>query len=128
MNLLLDTHAFIWFSEGDDKLSSSAQQLISDPLNLVHLSLVSVWELQIKTQLGKLTLDNELSNAIEIQVSQNNIQLLPIELKHILQPSNLEDHHRDPFDRLLVAQAQSESMSIITNDNKVKQYQVKTSW
>lgn len=128
MKLLLDTHTFIWLSEDDESLSSTVRELISDIDHSLYLSLVSIWEIQIKFQLGKLSLNNSLSETIDLQTSKNGIQLLSIELGHILQLGNLPDFHRDPFDRLLIAQAQTESMLFLTRDSKIKQYNVNTVW
>ena len=128
MKLLLDTHTFIWFSEGDKALSKTAHSLLADTGNELYLSLVSVWEIQIKSQLGKLTLNSSLPQTITAQQSNNGIQLLPIELNHILNLSNLPHIHRDPFDRLLIAQAQVESMILLTRDINIQQYNVNTLW
>lgn len=128
MKLLLDTHTFIWFSEDDPLLSDTVHQLIADVNNQLFLSLVSVWEIQIKSQMGKLNLNNSLSETIDLHRKQNGLELLPIELKHILQLSELESVHRDPFDRLLIAQAKVESMVILTRDSRIKQYNVNTLW
>lgn len=105
MNLLLDTHVFIWLSLTPEQLSQRVTDLLMDETNLWFLSLVSVWEMQIKQQLGKLSLNLPLPELIASQQQTNGLQLLPIELNHIFTLENLPQFHRDPFDRLLIAQA-----------------------
>jgi len=124
MNLLLDTHIFIWWDSQSASLSASARNLCDDPNNTLYLSLTSVWEMQIKQQLGKLELTRPLDVLIAEQQHVNGLRILPIQLDHILALGNLPAHHRDPFDRLLIAQAQTEGMSLISDDALLKQYDV----
>lgn len=128
MRFLLDTHVFIWMDIASTKLSAAAQSAIQNPANTLFVSLVSIWEMQIKLQLGKLQLTTPLSTMIQIQQQSNQIQLLPIRLNHILALSHLLHHHRDPFDRLLIAQAQQEQLTLITNDSHIQQYNVTCLW
>jgi PIN domain nuclease of toxin-antitoxin system len=128
MRLLLDTHAFIWLDIARNRLSATAQQAIQDPQNEVYLSLASVWEIQIKTQLGKMSLNLSLPDTLTIQQQSNGIQLLPIQLSHILELGSLPQHHHDPFDRLLIAQAQVEGLTLVTNDSKIRLYDVPILW
>jgi PIN domain nuclease of toxin-antitoxin system len=128
MKYLLDTHAFIWLDNDPDKLSTRSAELCRDPNNILLLSVVSIWEMQIKLQLGKLTLPAPLRQTIENQQRDNQITLLPIELPHIYGLSNLPDHHKDPFDRLLIAQAMIEGLTLLTNDPYLVQYPVKSIW
>ena len=109
MRLLLDTNAFLWLMNEPEKLSSKARTACEDPDNELLLSTATAWEIQIKVQLGKLELDDPLPDIIERQRQRNNARLLPIELAHIFALADLEHHHRDPFDRLLIAQARVES-------------------
>ncbi len=125
MNLLLDTHIFLWLNSAPEKLPASAERACCDPTNKLFLSLVSPWEIQIKQQLGKLQLQADLSDLIQTQRNENNLQILPIELDHIYALSHLPYHHNDPFDRLLIAQAQVESMTLVTVDKKICQYDLK---
>lgn len=125
MKLLMDTHAFVWLDIAKNRLSKTAQQAIQNP---IYLSLVSVWEMQLKMQLGKLSLDSTLQATLTSQQQVNGIQLLPIQLSHILALNNLAYHHHDPFDRLLIAQAQVEGFTIVTNDPKVQLYDVAVMW
>lgn len=128
MNLLLDTHAFIWLDIAPNRLSNAAKHAIQNSQNSIYLSLTSVWEMQIKIQLGKLKLNSPLSSTVAAQQNINSVQMLPIRLDHILALDNLPFHHRDPFDRLLVAQAQIEGLTLITNDQKINAYAVTCLW
>lgn len=101
MKLLLDTHAFIWWDSGDARLSAAALAACKSPANSLHLSLASVWEMQIKMQLGKLTLRLPLAEVLRDEQQRNGIMLEPVELEDILALETLQQLHRDPFDRLL---------------------------
>jgi PIN domain nuclease of toxin-antitoxin system len=128
MKLLLDTHTFIWADLSPQKLSQSCQDLLLDRNNTLLLSLASVWEMQIKYQLGKLNLRLPLPDLIREQQEVNNIQLLRIELDHIWGLDNLENHHRDPFDRILISQSIVENMPIVSDDRMFDQYPVQRLW
>ena len=111
MKLLLDTHAFIWLNTQPSRLSSNVMGLLTSGLHDIYLSIASPWEMQIKSQLGKLSLDVSLSELIDTSVNRNNISLLNIEFKHIDYLANLPLHHNDPFDRIMIAQALLENMA-----------------
>jgi PIN domain nuclease of toxin-antitoxin system len=128
MNLLLDTHAFIWWDNDPAKLPPPVLALCSDPANTVWLSVASLWEIQIKLQLGKLTLALPLANVVENQRETNALQILPITLEHVLALGHLPSHHKDPFDRLLIAQANAETMTLISHDPMLSNYPVKVMW
>jgi PIN domain nuclease of toxin-antitoxin system len=128
MNLLLDTHTFIWWDNEPDKLPKQIYDSCQDPANELLLSLASIWELQIKTQLGKLTLRTTLEKIIADQQSQNGLTLLPITLAHIFELQNLPPHHRDPFDRLLLAQARLEGATLLSKDEIFASYPVTLLW
>ncbi|MEL6406159.1 MAG: type II toxin-antitoxin system VapC family toxin [Chloroflexota bacterium] len=128
MSILIDTHVFVWLDIEPQKLSTNAQQLIADANNTIYLSLISIWEIQIKTQLGKLALTAGIPNVIETQRRVNQLQLMTVSLADILALSTLANHHRDPFDRLLIAQAKERNMSLLTNDRHIQQYNVKALW
>ena len=128
MNVLLDSHAVIWFSQNSPKLSTQAITIFEDPSNTLYCSLVSVWEMQIKVQLGKLKLDMNLSDMINDQMQTNDIRILPITLSHIWTLDNLDHHHKDPFDRLLIAQAIAENLTILSVDSVFDNYPVKRLW
>lgn len=128
MNYLLDTHTFIWMDSKSPDLSERARLLIADLEHVLFLSLASVWEMQIKAQLGKLNLRVALPDILRDQQITNDIQLLSITLDHILELKNLPDHHKDPFDRLLVAQSNIEQMPIISRDTQIAKYPVNVIW
>lgn len=128
MKILLDTHTFIWWYNEPSRLSPYALALCFDRSNQMLLSAASVWELQIKTPLGKLNLALPLGEIIEAQQQTNGLEVLPVTLTHVLWLSNLPAHHKDPFDRLLIAQANVESASLITNDRLLAQYPVHILW
>ncbi|CAG0966956.1 hypothetical protein GPROT1_01256 [Gammaproteobacteria bacterium] len=103
MKLIFDTHAFIWWDSAPANLSASVLAQCQDPANQLLFSVVSAWEMQIKSHLGKLKLNLALSDIIASQQQTNHIELLPISLDHVLALETLPDHHKDPFDRLLIA-------------------------
>ncbi len=127
MKLLLDTHTFIWWDSDPSKLSKRALELLTEKDNLRLLSVVSLWEIQIKHQLGKLTLKKALAEIIALQ--QNNcIEILPITIAHILALDSLPMYHKDPFDRLLIAQTNIENAVLISCDSVFANYSVKVEW
>lgn len=127
MKLLLDTHTFIFWDSQPSKLYQKALELLTNKDNLRLLSVVSLWEIQIKHQLGKLTLNKTLEEIIIVQ--QNNyIEILPIRVAHILALDSLPMHHKDPFDRLLMAQANIEDAVLISCDSVFANYSVKVEW
>jgi len=128
MKLLLDTHTFIWWDNEPEKLSQKVNDFLLDNTNEIILSVVSVWEMQIKIQLGKFKLKLPLQEIIESQQKTNNIYILPIELKHVLALGNLPTHHRDPFDRLLVTQSNIEDAYLVSKDPIFANYPVKVLW
>jgi PIN domain nuclease of toxin-antitoxin system len=122
MKLLLDTHAFLWLSASPEKLSANALSACEDSTNEIYLSLVTPWEIQIKQQLGKLHCEEPLPTLITTHQQQNGLCILPILLNHIYALSCLPRHHNDPFDRLLIAQAITESMTLVTVDKNIEMY------
>jgi len=128
MNILLDTHTFLWWIDNNPRLSSRAHELISDAGNMLFLSAASGWEIAIKSKLGRLTLSGDLEHFIADQLAANAIRSLPIKMSHALHVYTLPSHHRDPFDRILVAQSQMEDMSILTADPQIAQYPVQAIW
>nr|VFJ86379.1 MAG: PIN domain nuclease, a component of toxin-antitoxin system (PIN domain) [Candidatus Kentron sp. H]VFJ88250.1 MAG: PIN domain nuclease, a component of toxin-antitoxin system (PIN domain) [Candidatus Kentron sp. H]VFJ95469.1 MAG: PIN domain nuclease, a component of toxin-antitoxin system (PIN domain) [Candidatus Kentron sp. H] len=128
MRLLLDTHVFLWLRFSPEKVSRRALAAYRKPANEVFLSLVSVWEIQIKQQLGKLDLDVPLAQLLYEQREHNAVQFLPIELPHILTMEELPFHHKDPFDRLLIAQAIREEMTLVSSDGVFSEYSVPGLW
>jgi PIN domain nuclease of toxin-antitoxin system len=128
MKLLLDTHAFIWWDSEPDKLSPRALRLCQERQNTLLLSVASVWEIQIKLQLDKLKLTLSLADLIESQQQTNNLELLPILVTHVLALQHLPLHHKDPFDRLLIAQSNVEDVVLVSNDPMFAKYTEKVVW
>ena len=128
MRVLLDTHTFLWWITDDSRLSKKAREIINDGHNELYLSAASGWELAIKARLGRLRLPDDLERFVLEQLTLNGIESLPVQMGHTLHVRVLPDHHRDPFDRLLVAQAHLESLPILTRDPYIARYQVKTVW
>jgi PIN domain nuclease of toxin-antitoxin system len=120
----LDTHIFIWWNGELNRLSLEARAICESEENTLTLSLASVWEMQIKFQLGKLDLNQPLPEIIHSQQRDNAIELLPIRAEHIYALGELPVHHKDPFDRLLIAQARTERMHVLTADPVFHQYHI----
>ena len=128
MKVLLDTHTFLWWIANDPQLSPRARQIMEDPNTEPLLSAVSGWEIAIKSRLGKLKLPADLQGFVAEQLRVNAIEVLPIEMTHALRVFTLPDHHRDPFDRMLVAQSQLEQLPILTGDPQIARYAVTVMW
>ncbi len=128
MKVLLDTHTFLWWVTEDSKLSSKASEIIRDGNNELYLSAASGWEIAIKAQLNRIQLPGSPENFISEQLRINGIQSLPILMSHALHVYNLPDHHRDPFDRILVAQSQLEGLPILTADPSISLYKIEVIW
>src|SRR4051812_43558144 len=124
MRLLLDTHALLWFCEGNAALSAAARSAIEAPENDRYVSHATAWEVAIKSSLGKLQLQVPYDALFPGVLSANGFELLPADLRHYRELLNLPFHHRDPFDRLLIAQARCESMTLITADEGLAVYGV----
>ena len=128
MRLLLDTHAFLWSIHGDKRLSKNAKEAFLDTENKLYLSAVSYWEICIKQSLGKLGLVPDWQRLVDTELAANGIEWLTIEKTHCRAVLHLPILHRDPFDRLLVAQAQVEDMTLLTEDGNIRKYSVETIW
>lgn len=128
MRLLLDTHAFLWWVNNAPELSPKARAAITKADNECFLSLASCWEMAIKISLGKLSLSQPLDRFIPEQLLANGFQTLDIDFRHITRLPALPFHHRDPFDRLLVAQAASERLTLVTADAALAAYDIKRLW
>jgi PIN domain nuclease of toxin-antitoxin system len=128
LKVLIDTHAFLWWCLDDPQLSDDAQSAIADEANTVIVSAVVGWEIAIKYRLGKLPLPEEPRQFVTSRVPLNRFAVLDISMAHALHVVSLADKHRDPFDRMLVAQAQVEDMPIISADEAISQYDVRTIW
>ena len=128
MRALLDTHSFIWFVEGDERLSSSARQIIGDPANEILFSAASLWEMAIKVSIGKLALAHAFEASTLGHMARNDIRLLDVRVSHITGVLTLPFHHRDPFDRMLVSQALVEGVPVIGADQVFDSYGVQRLW
>ncbi len=128
MKYLLDTHVFLWMAAEPEKLSVNAEECIMNAENTLYLSIVSLWEMQIKTQLGKLSLDVPLNELWHKQQMQSDILLLLTKEEHVWELVNLPQLHRDPFDRLLIAQSRHEKMPLISADDIVAKYETRVVW
>lgn len=127
MNLLLDTYVVIWFITEDDRLPSKIKFLIEDTQNACFVSIASLWEMGIKFSLGKLELKVGLKKIIEL-IEQSGLTILPISTTHIIANTKLDFHHRDPFDRLIIAQAKCEVLTVISKDKEFKTYDIDLIW
>ncbi len=128
MKALLDTHTFLWWITDKPQLSHLAREIITDADNELFLSAASGWEMVIKARLGKLQLPDNADSFISEQLALNAIVSLPVQMSHALHVYALPNHHRDPFDRMLVAQAQMERLPILTADPQIGRYAVETIW
>lgn len=128
MEYLLDTHTFLWFINGDAQLSKKAMEAIVDPDAIRYISIASFWEIAIKVNLGKLSLDMPYID-LRQQVTDNGFEILPITFSHTAELISLDLHHRDPFDRIIIAQALSERLILISKDGNFEKYgQLKLLW
>ena len=128
MRLLLDTHAFLWWVDDAARLSARARTSIGNPANECLVSLASAWEIAIKLSLGKLRLASTLDRFLPEQLAANGFASLAIDLRHVARVATLPFHHRDPFDRLLAAQALADNLAIVSADPVFRRYRVKRVW
>ncbi len=128
MNLLLDTHTLLWFIAGNSSLSASARTLIEDAENDKFVSIVSIWETAIKISTGKMSLSSPFDTLFPRQLEINGFELLPVKVEHTSLVTTLPFHHRDPFDRLLIAQGIVEDFVIVTTDSEFSDYAIKLLW
>ncbi len=127
MKVLFDTHTFLWWDSEPGRLSQRVLELCQNPENTLLLSTASVWEIQIKIQLGKLKLNLSLADIIH-QQEENGIEILPVHISHVLALSDLPSYHKDPFDRLLIAQSIIEETVFASADETIAKYPVKVIW
>lgn len=118
MKYLLDTHILIWWAEDNKKLKSQHKEIIADPENMIFVSVVSVWEVIIKTKLKKIRLKTSVDKIIE----RYDFNVIDIKMEHILALNKLKDYHKDPFDRLLIVQSKVEDLTLLTDDKLINQY------
>ena len=128
MRLLLDTHTLLWWHESHPNLSKRAADALTDPSNAVYFSVINIWEAQIKASLGKLTLRDPLPDVVDRQHRINGFGLLAVHAQHVYRLEGLATHHKDPFDRLLIAQALHEGLTLVTGDGVLSRYAVPVLW
>jgi PIN domain nuclease of toxin-antitoxin system len=128
MKLLLDTHTFVWMDAEPAKLSKSAAALLADSQNEINLSVASLWEIQIKSMLGKVQLRHPLPQIVSENQQQNGLIVLPVTAAHVYAVDRLPPIHKDPFDRLLVAVALTEGATIVSADPVFQQYPIRVDW
>lgn len=124
MRILLDTHVWLWLQVEPERLSDESLEMLADPANELFLSAASAWEIAVKVGVGKLVLPAPPDEYVPSRLASSGTIALPVELRHALHVANLPAHHRDPFDRLLVAQAQLESLPLISADRQLAAYDV----
>jgi PIN domain nuclease of toxin-antitoxin system len=128
MRYLLDTHTLIWLFENNPQLSDRAKLIIADESHELLISIASLWEMTIKSSLGKLNLSLPLSEIFAQKLIPSDIHILQIQLQHLAVLQELPFHHRDPFDRIIIAQAISENLTLLSTDEVFKNYQVTCEW
>jgi len=128
MRLLLDTHTFLWYIAGDERISVRARTFITDPGNDVLLSVASLWEIAIKVSIGKLTLARPFADLIPEEITLNSVEVVSITLDDLNFISQLPFHHRDPFDRLIVAQSVVRAIPIVGRDDRFRDYGINLLW
>ncbi|MFQ5773568.1 MAG: type II toxin-antitoxin system VapC family toxin [Kiloniellaceae bacterium] len=126
MNLLLDTHVLVWWFQANPRLGPKAGTCIADPENFVWVSAASVWEIAIKSAIGRAGFDDMLARHLPDAIAEDGFRPLSISVDHAAMVPSLPDHHRDPFDRILVAQALAEGLQIVTADRAIAAYPVST--
>lgn len=128
MNYLIDTHALLWFIDGDERLSERARALIKNKTNRIAVSAACLWEVAIKSSIGKLKLGQPFGELFPKQLEDNDIELLAVSVEHLKIVRELPFHHRDPFDRLLIAQSLAEAVPVISIDTAFDDYGVERLW
>lgn len=128
MKIILDTNSFLWFITDDSKLSTPAYKLIEDIENTRLLSVASLWEIAIKMSIGKLELTSNYEDFFSIQLKQNYIDIFSITLSHLAKVRDLPFHHKDPFDRLIIAQSLTENIPVVSNDKQFDKYGIQRLW
>lgn len=127
MRLLIDTHTLLWYYSGDEALPVNLRRVIGNPGNFCYVSVASLWEITIKIGLGKLSIETPLEEFFDF-LERNQFWVIPVELNHLLELQALPQHHKDPFDRLIIAQALAEKLPIITKDSNFSKYGLTVQW
>ena len=124
MDILLDTQVILWAISGDKRLSPKSRDIFLDPENNLYFSIAGYWEIAIKVSIGKLLLSEQWSKIIQREIKRNFITFLPITTEHCNRLAELPFHHRDPFDRIMIVQAQVEQLVLLSADNQLKRYEI----
>lgn len=127
MKYLLDTHALIWFLNGDEKLSIKSKETIENQKNSKFISIATIWEIAIKISLNKFKYEKGFKKFLDL-IDKNGFEIIPMSFNHALTVATLKFIHRDPFDRLIVAQAMTDNLAIITKDEHIQKYDIHTIW
>lgn len=128
MKVLIDTHVFLWVLVSPKKLSLRARSVIESGDNHVLLSTASLWEIAIKEQVGKLSLPNPPERYLRRRIAESDIEMLPVSAEHALRLFSLPVHHKDPFDRIIIAQSKEEDIAVITADAVMRRYEIEVIW
>jgi PIN domain nuclease of toxin-antitoxin system len=128
VNYLLDTHVLLWWLTGEARLSATVQKTLSQAAGTVWVSVASLWEMALKIKLGKLKMPDPFDSYVLRQIQNNRMEILPIHAPHVLETLQLPPHHRDPFDRLLIAQARKEDLILVSRDQALRAYDVQILW
>ncbi|MGH9672423.1 MAG: type II toxin-antitoxin system VapC family toxin [Bryobacteraceae bacterium] len=128
MTVLVDTHAFLWWITDNSRLPAHARSCFTERRNQLFLSVASLWEIIVKTQIGRLAIPRPAGPYLVQQMARNALRVLPLQPGHVFRLENLPMHHRDPFDRILVAQSQEEGWPVLTGDPLIRAYDVQTIW
>lgn len=125
---LLDTQAFLFALNSPDVIPTKSRKIFNNPEHELYLSIASIWEMSIKASLGKLKFEDSLRKVIQTSIKESGLKLLSIQVDHIFYVESLPFHHKDPFDRILIAQAVTENMPIVSSDEAFDRYEVKRLW
>ncbi len=128
MKYLLDTHVFLWWINDDPLISAEAREIIEEGEHTLYLSAASGWEMAVKAKLGKLKVPDDLEAFVLEQMFKNAISLLPVQMNHALHVHTLPNFHRDPFDRIIIAQAQLEGLPLLSADSQMGKYRIEVIW
>lgn len=128
MRVLIDTHAFIWWNTEDERLSDRARRVMEDEASEIFVSVGSIWEVATKVAKGRLEIPGDLETYVDERLAANRWVALSIDRRHVIRAASLPVIHRDPFDRILIAQAQLDDMPIVTTDAAITRYDVETIW
>lgn len=128
MRVLIDTHAFIWWNTEDERLSDGARRVMEDEASEIFVGVGSIWEVAIKVAKGRLEIPGDLETYVDERLAANRWVALSIDRRHVIRAAALPVIHRDPFDRILIAQAQLDDMPIVTTDAAITRYDVETIW